>query len=99
MSCSKLCTPVLCPVLLRAAATAATTTEEFLAMSSPGIPTRPGNKYPVRESPHFDFCFSIFYLFSIWELGDWDYAHKMFGGSGSISGYSEINSEDSFVFK
>ena len=38
----------------RATATAATTAEEFLAKARPGIPTRPGIKYPVRETPHSD---------------------------------------------
>ncbi len=36
-----------------AAATAAAA-EEFLARSRPGIPSHPGIKYPVRQSPHFD---------------------------------------------
>ncbi len=36
-------------------ATAATAAaEEFVARARPGIPTRPGMKYRVRQSPHFD---------------------------------------------
>ena len=37
-----------------ATTTTATTAEEFSAKARPGIPTHPGIKYPVRETPHSD---------------------------------------------
>ncbi len=34
--------------------TATATAKEFLARAGPGIPTHPGNKDPVLETPHSD---------------------------------------------
>ena len=55
-------TPVWCPVLWRATATATTTAEKNLAMSKAGIPTHPGIKYAVRQSPHSDFALNSYII-------------------------------------